>query len=358
MSRKKIISISLISVILIFSCVMIFFIFRKNDNSQNQNSIYIVKKEVIENNIEISGNIDAAEIQTLQAQGDGTVKKVFFKEGDYVKKGQVILQLDSDEEDYNIEKHDYEYEQRKISGAKKELDMLKKQRDMLLKKLEKRQVIARIDGILVDLDAAEEDYFEAASTVGSLVDRSYLKADVEIVESDAPKLKVGQLVKMNFPAYSEELQGVVYSCPNVARITSRGASVVDAEIHVYNPPAEILPKYSFTGKIEITAPQDVLIVHRNAIAREKGSAFVQRLKEDGSIEKIVVNIVPYDIEYVKIISGLSEGDVLKSQMQDASGKNAKKNMGQMGLVGGKIPAVPGMPNGGMSGNKMPSGTRP
>lgn len=348
MSRKKILVIFFTFIILIVLGVCAYFILEKKDKKQNQNSVYVVKKEVVENNIEISGNIDAAEIQTLQAQGDGTVKKVFFKEGDYVKKGQVILQLDSDEEDYNIEKHDYEYETKKISGAKKELEMLKKQRNMLLKKLEKRQVIARIDGILVDLDAAEEDYFEAASTVGSLVDRSYLKADVEIVESDAPKLKVGQIVKMNFPAYPKELEGVVYSCPNVARITSRGASVVDAEIHVYNPPAEILPKYSFTGKIEITAPENILVVHRNAIGREKGNAFVERITSDGSIKKTNVNVVPYDIDYVKIISGLSEGDVLKSQLKEVSGKNANKGMGQMG-IGGTMPRVP---------TSMPGGKRP
>lgn len=346
MKKTKKILVGILIFIFVVGLIFYFVNIKKNKkiNANLQVSNYTVKKEIVENNIEISGNIEAAEIQTLQAQGDGTVRKVFFKEGDYVKKGQVILQLDSDEEDYNIQKHDYDYEQKKIIGAAKELEILRQQREMLIKKLEKRQVIARINGILVDLDAAENDYFEAASTVGSIVDRTYLKAKVEVVENDAPKLKIGQIVKMRFPAYSKEIEGKIYSCPNVARITSRGASVVDAEIRVENPPEEILPNFSFTGKIQITAPEEILIVEKNAIIREGKNTYVQKINGEDKDEKIIVEVVPYDIDYVKIISGLNEGDILKAQKRELSGKNAKalnKNSNGMNQKNGNIPPMMG-----------------
>jgi multidrug efflux pump subunit AcrA (membrane-fusion protein) len=179
-----------------------------------KNLTYTVKSEIIEHVIEISGNIEAAESQTLQAQGDGTVRKVNFKEGDRVKKGDVIIVLDSDEEDYNISKHDWDYTKSKANNAApKELELMRKQREMLLKKLEKRQVIARIDGIIVALDAAVEDYCEAKDEVGTIIDRSYLKAQVEVAETDAPQLKVGQKVLMTFPAYSGEVTGESFSVP-------------------------------------------------------------------------------------------------------------------------------------------------
>ena len=54
---------------------------------KNQTQIYTVNKEVYENVIEISGTVSAAQQQTLNALGAGTVKAVYVKAGDTVKKG-------------------------------------------------------------------------------------------------------------------------------------------------------------------------------------------------------------------------------------------------------------------------------
>lgn len=355
-SKKRIVALVIILAIVAILLVL-FFVKKYSAKKAVDETQYTVRKETLENNIEISGNIEAAEIQTLQAQGDGTVRKVFAKEGDIVKKGQVILQLDSDEEDYNIAKHDYDYEQKKVTGAAKELEIMQRQREMLVKKMEKRQVISNIDGILVALDAAPEDYFEAKDEVGTIVDRSYLKAEVEVVETDAPKLKVGQTVKMTFPSYSEEVIGTIVSYPSVGRITTRGATVVDAEIRVDNPPAEILPKYSFTGKIEISAPETVYIVERSAIGRDKGKTFVEIIEKDGSIRKQDVKIEPYGDGYVKIVSEISEGIVLKNQNKETSGANARQMMRQMG-VGGPPQQNNRNSSGSKTGNQSSSGGGP
>ena len=81
------------------------------------NEIYTVKIETYENIIEISGTVSAAQQQTLQALSAGTVVAVNVKAGDYVKKGDVILQLDNTTELYNLAKHDYDMATTKISGS-------------------------------------------------------------------------------------------------------------------------------------------------------------------------------------------------------------------------------------------------
>jgi multidrug efflux pump subunit AcrA (membrane-fusion protein) len=322
--------------------ISVFFIVRNAKKSTLvKNVTYTVKSETIEHIIEISGNIEAAESQTLQAQGDGTVRKVNFKEGDTVKKGDVIIVLDSDEEDYNISKHDWDYTKAKANNsAPKELELMRKQREMLLKKLEKRQVIARIDGIIVGLDAAVEDYCEAKDEVGTIIDRSYLKAEVEVAETDAPQLKKGQKVVMTFPSYSGEIIGEIVSVPAKGTITSRGASVVMAQIHVANPPDEILPGYSFTGKIQIKESDTVLVVEKAAIGRENRQQFAEVVKADGSTERVNVRAVPYDMNYLKIVEGLEEGMILKNQGQSTSGTKAGTT-GAFGMPGMGVPGNSG-----------------
>lgn len=273
-------------------------------------SVYTVLTETYENVIEIAGTISAAEEQTLQALSDGTVLAVYVEKGDKVKKGDVIIQLDATEQEYNLAKLDYDMASTKVTGAQKQLELMEKQRLSLLQKIEDRRVTATFDGIIADLDVAVGDSMEAKDSVGTLVNVDYLVAEVEIPETDVSNLKVGQKVEFTFPAYDGTVEGYVVGWPAIGEVTSRGATVVKAKIRIDEYPAQILPNYSFTGKIQITEPVENVIVESYAVGRENGESFVE-LASTG--EKIFVTVSPYGSGFVKIDAGLSGGEVLKAQ---------------------------------------------
>ncbi len=306
---------------------------------------YTVTAETKEDVIEIAGNISAAKTQKLQALDDGRVTGVFVQESERVKKGQIILQLDDTAQRYNLANLDYSIEQKRVSGSQKELALLYVQRKSLVQKLKDRQIVATFDGVIVDLDVSEGDYIEAQDSIGSLVDLSYLKAEVEIAETDVAKLKAGQTVLFHFPAYSGDVEGYVVGYPAIGEITSRGATVVNAVARIDDYPREILPNYSFTGKIQISEPLDLLLVNRLAVGYEGGRAYVEKIiSKAGGTKKIFVTVEPYGTEYVQIISGLSVGDSVKQLNAGAiSGRfrnNRKKSntkndkSGKMGEPGG------------------------
>lgn len=324
-----------------------------------ENIIYTVKSETYENVIEISGNIAAAQSQELQAAGSGTVQKVYVKEGDKVKKGDVILELDATEQEYNLAELDYNIAQKKLNGSKREIELLEVKRDNLVKKLEDRKIVAYFDGIIAELDVAPGDYIEAKDSVGTLIDRSYMKASVEIVETDVAKLKPNQVVNFTFPAYEDQVvKGYVVSYPAIGTVTQRGATVVKAEVRIDNPPDEILPNYSFTGEIEITAPVTVTLVERNAIGYEDGKAYVEVLNRDGTFTKTDVEVQQYDSSYVKIIYGVKAGDRLNNLGANRSGTlriNSSGGFGGGSGFGGGMSS--GMPSGGFPSGMggMPGG---
>ena len=135
-TKSKLFKIILISLIILVCVFGIAFLIRNSQKSENlDNQTFMVRKEVFENIIEISGNISAAESQSLQAAGEGTVQKVYVKEGDFVKKGQVIIELDAVEQQYNLAKHEYSMEQTRINGAKRELELMEHQRQVLQNKI-------------------------------------------------------------------------------------------------------------------------------------------------------------------------------------------------------------------------------
>ena len=98
---RKIIKIIIITVVIIALGVTGVLVARRFvSGGKTEEITYRVRQETYENVIEISGNISAANSQSLQAAGSGTVQAVYVKEGDRVKKGQVILELDATEQDY------------------------------------------------------------------------------------------------------------------------------------------------------------------------------------------------------------------------------------------------------------------
>ena len=164
-----------------------------------------------------------------------------------------------------------------------------------MKKLEDRKIVAYFDGIIASLDVAPGDYLEAKNSVGTLIDRSYMTASVEVVETDVSKLKPNQVVNFTFPAYEGGIvKGYVVSYPVIGTVTQRGATVVKTEVRIDNPPEEILPNFSFTGEIEITAPISVTLVERNAIGYDQGSAYVEVLNRDGTVSKVDVEVISPD----------------------------------------------------------------
>ena len=350
--RVKIIIIIAAVVVLIAGLLVGLRFFLHKDTSQPQ--YYTVNKETYENVIEISGTVSAAQQQTLNALGAGTVKKVYVKKGDTVKKGDILVQLDDSEEVYNLEKHDYNMATTKLNGSPRDLSLMETQRLALVQKIADRKVVASFDGVVVELNAVEGNSVKSGDKIGTLVNLDYLTAEVEIPETDVAKLEVGQKVILEFNASSTKGIGYVESWPAIGELTSRGASIVKATIHIDDYPPEILPNYSFTGKIQIEEPVETITVERYAIGYEDGKAYVIIAKNN---EKRNVEVVQYGRDYVKVLSGLKGGEVLlqageipksgSAANRSRGGTNSGNNNGNSGSNGN---SGRGQNSGGSSGN--------
>ena len=320
---------------------------------------YTANLETYENIIEISGTVAAAQEQTLQARSAGTVTAVYVKAGDKVKKGDIIIQLDDSEQLYNLEKQEYNMATKKLTASARELKLLETERNSLLQKVEDRKVIATFDGIIADLDVAVGDSLEAKDTVGTLVNTDYLTAEVEVTETDVSKLKVGQTVNFTFPAYSNKtVTGYVTGWPAIGEVTSRGATVVKAKLRIDQYPEEILPNFSFTGKIEISPTEQYVVVSRYAIGYENKEPYVVLAKGN---EKLSVKVQPYGNEYVKVLEGLEGGEVLIQQTTPKrSGMNRNRNGGTGGNSGSSKNSggSSGGGSGGFPGGGFPGGPGP
>ena len=315
---------------------------------------YRVRKETYENVIEIAGTVSAAKSQKLQSLNDGTVVGVYKKEGDSVKAGDLIVQLDDTEQLYNLANLDYEISVARQNQTAGKIKLMETQRNSLVRKVENRKISATFDGIIADLDVDPGDYLEAKDSIGTLVDTSYLTAEVEVAETDVCKLKMGQKVDFTFPAYDGKVEGYLVSYPAIGEVTSRGATIVKAKVRIDDVPDGVLPNFSFTGKIVITEPETKLVVERYAIGHDRGNAFVEILGRDGRTSKVSVEVQPYGLDYVNVISGLEGGEILKAQSSASkSGRMTVSKKGSKSSKNKNAPNGSNGPNGEMMGPPPP-----
>lgn len=362
---KKVIKIVIAIVVILGIAAAGLFFWKKKGGSikqeSNQETIYQVTRETYENVIEVSGTVSAAKQQSLQALGSGTVVGVYAKKGDKVHKGDVIIQLDDSDEVYNLEKHDFNMATTRLNGSPRELELMETQRKSLVQKIADRKVVATFDGVIVDLKTEVGSSVKAAETIGTLVNIDYLTADVEIAETDVAKLEVGQPVIIEFSASKKGARGYVTGWPAIGEITNRGATIVKANIRIDEYPEEILPNYSFTGKIQIEEPVDNIIVSRYAIGYEEdGSAYVIMARTG---EKVPVKVTQYGRENVKVLTGLKGNERLQQATEPAkSGQNKDRtntrtngnNQQGQGNSNGNTSGANARGNQGMGGN-MPTG---
>lgn len=320
----------IVCVAVVAAAVVVLVVIRRALSSSGaQDAVYVVRSEVYKNEISVAGTVSAAQEQTLQALSDGTVVAVYVEQGDHVKEGDTIIQLDDTEQQYNLARHDYDMETTRISGSQKELALMETERLSLVQKIAERKVSATFDGIIADIDVYVGDSLEAKDSVGTLVDVSYLIADVEVAETDVSKLAVGQEVEFTFPSYTGAVTGYVTGWPAIGEVTDRGATVVEARLRIDDYPEVLLPNFSFSGKIKISPDETFLVVERYAIGNKDGKAFAVRVSDSKTVE---LEVESYSGDYVKILSGdVKAGDALAQQSAPkASGSSRRGGPGGMG----------------------------
>ena len=278
--------------------------------------------------IDLSGYIEPYDIQEAKFRTTGPVTDVLVEEGDLVKKGQLLASIDSTTQQANLQNIRNQIEEAELAGSERDEELLRLQEKAALNTLDYTNIYANFDGVVTSVDVDEGDYFEAGDlTVLTLVDISKLKATVEIDEIDMQYVKEGMSAYLTFDSMpGKTVEAYVSYIPMLGRYSDSGIGVVDVELTIDNPPASIIPGYSFEGLINVEGDVSMLIVPQAAITMNRGGVTtVNRKKADGSTETVQVQVQYLGENLVQILSSnIKEGDVLVYQTR--SGVNSMMRM--------------------------------
>jgi HlyD family secretion protein len=307
-----------IGVVLVLVLVVVASVRARDKNVEKVTTAKAAKEELV-STVSCNGRIRARVKVDISSQVMGQIVTLAVREGDAVKKGDLLLQIDKVQYDanaqaqqaaldalfaqreadrFNREQAERDFERTKknfeakidseqnLQKARLALDSaiaseraderrIEQARQTLLANrdsLKKTTLVSPIDGIVTarPVEQGENAIIGTMNNPGTVLltvsDMSIVEAEMEVDETDIPHVKLGQKAKLSFDAYPEKkFDGTVTEIggsPITKSALGTDSSAVNfkVKIHVLEPPKNIRPGFSVSGLIETDRRPDVLAI--------------------------------------------------------------------------------------------------
>ncbi len=286
--------------------------------------------------IDLSGYVAPFDEQKVNFRSTGAITGVYVEEGQPVKKGDLLVTIDDTSQQYALANFEAQIEQAEIEGSARSLRLLQLQKKTAENNLDYTRSYANFDGVVASVSVSVGDYFEAGSSAMTVIDRSKLKATVEIDEIDMQYVQLGQKAELTFDALpGVVVPAVVSYIPMIGRYTNQGIGVMDVEITIDDPPVGLAPGYTFEGTINVEGEITMVLVPQSAVTTRRGVSTVEKKMPDGSTRTTTVTIKYLGEGICQILGGdLKVGDTVVVRKSMLPSDTASSMMVSVGGGGG------------------------
>ena len=299
-------------------------------------STFKVKPENFDHYIEIQANIKTRQNVLLYPEYTGTLKKIYVEEGQEVKKGKLLAQIDdaglkNQLEQLQIQaalsKTTYERTQRlwdqnigaemQLLQAKATYESQLKSIAQLKKQLKRTRILAPFSGTIDEIVAnTGANLLPGQTPVMRIVDLKKMYTEASVPERYLSQIKKGTTATVKIPMLDREYSTTVRQTGNFINPNNRSFRV---ETPLPNPDEMIKPNLSCKLKInDYTNPEALMIPLRIIKENAIGKKYIFKLTPDGKdqvyrTEQVFVKLGKKSIDKVEILEGIQAGDLLVNE---------------------------------------------
>ena len=296
-------------------------------------STFKVKPENFDHYIEIQANIKTRQNVLLYPEYTGTLKKIYVEEGQEVKKGKLLAQIDdaglkNQLEQLQIQaalsKITYERTQRlwdQNIGAEMQLLQTKatyesqlKSIAQLKKQLQRTRILAPFSGTIDEIVAnTGANLLPGQTPVMRIVDLKKMYTEASVPERYLSQIKKGTTATVKIPMLDREYPTTVRQTGNFINPNNRSFRV---ETPLPNPDEMIKPNLSCKLKInDYSNPEALMIPLRIIKENAIGKKYIFKLTPDGKdqvyrTKQVFVKLGKKSTDKVEILEGIQAGDLL------------------------------------------------
>ena len=265
------------------------------------------------------------------------VKEVFIKNGDFVKKGQILMTFDDDETNKlnrNIEKERINLQKiqrdlkttrelQKLGGASKN-DVKNLEDNARISQLSideytevlnktATEVRSPVDGVVSNLKAQENYLVDTDSSLLEIIDSNDLRIIVEIPEYNSQSVKLGQSVKVRQDISNDDK---VYDgeITKISRLSTTSIltseNVLEADVKTKEVIPNLIPGFKIKAVLQLKADEKNIIIPKIALQSENGKYFVFTIDIKNTIKRKEVTVKNIVGDNIIVTSGLNVGEIL------------------------------------------------
>jgi membrane fusion protein (multidrug efflux system) len=316
--------------------------------------VMVVKDTVLNNNIDVTGTIDANEKVNLVSEAAGKITGIYFKEDSYVKKGQLLVKVYNQDLQASLAQNNYnialakQNEYRNSILLKKEaisqqeydisltsLNTLKAQADVVKAQIAKTEIRAPFSGIIGLRSVSPGGYLSPNTAIATLVNMDPAKVTFSVPEKYQAYIKPGSKISFTVASSMDDFKATVYAIEPSIDVTSRTITV-----RAKAPNPKGLLKAGGFAKINLALDQipKAIMLPTEAITPDIKGDKVYIYKNGTAVPRPVTTDLRTDTK-IQITSGLKPGDsvVVSAIMQMRPKAKLRLIKGNKGPKGAKGP---------------------
>jgi RND family efflux transporter MFP subunit len=311
---------------------------KKSDQQITPVRVSAVEMKTVSDQISLIGTAEAAAESTVASEVSGIVEYFPAKEGDFVKKGQLIVKLGSEEVDLRVKGARAQREKIKegLLFAGKELDRFTKLKESnsiasnkydeilynynaltqelkrseaeiesLLYEQKRKQVFAPISGFVAKEHIEVGEWVNAGGPVVTLVDLGRIKINVDVPERYAVLLSSRSDVKISIKSLpGRQFAGKVQS---VLPSGDTGSRTYPVRIFIPNPGLKIKSGMEAIALFSLDGGKNALLVQKDAVVPAGDNKIVFMIR-DGKALPVMVKVLGYYDGNAAVEGDLKPGD--------------------------------------------------
>jgi RND family efflux transporter MFP subunit len=259
----------------------------------------------------------------------GQVKSVYVKEGDNVKKGQLLMKLEDGIIQQNIKQVESQLSFAKnifsrqenlwnegigtevqFLSAKNNVESLEKQLDLVKEQLSTTSVYAPVSGIIEDVNIRVGETFMGSPLAGiTIINPGSLKAVVDVPENYISKIRKGMPVVVTIPDLNQSFNSNINLISETINTISR-SFVAESKV---TGNANLKPNQIAIVKILDHEAKNAIVVPVETVQSDEKGKYVYVLTQEGNktiARKRAVTIGEFYDELIEVNAGLATGDKL------------------------------------------------
>ncbi|MDT8283454.1 MAG: efflux RND transporter periplasmic adaptor subunit [Gammaproteobacteria bacterium] len=332
---------------LLFCCGLTISLFLPACNNDNSSGTGIPRAESVVHRVEtipverksvslkqiVSGTLEAVTEIRLYNEESGRITKLPYHEGDQVKQGRLLAQLDNKLLQTDLDKATATQEQAKldlsrlikllpkqistedeVARARTQLDLAIAEENRQRIRLQRTSINAPIDGLITERLYEPGDMLAPQSHILSIIDPGALRLKTSLAERWLPLVKMDQTVDLHIDALGDR---------KIAAHITRIHPTVNASTHkgIIEILIDPVPDGAAVGQfaradIELKAT-DRLVIPVHTIHYEPEGTYVFRVIEDNNknhiAEKVHFEQGQQFNDFAEVLSGLNVGDNIVSR---------------------------------------------